>query len=61
MTGLFAFDRHGADGAFMGGGGAIAAIGGQLRKVQTGYVRSYALSVLVGVLIVAVAMLAVNF
>ena len=61
VTGLFAFDRHGADGAFMGGGGAIAAIGGQLRKVQTGYVRSYALSVLVGVLIVAVAMLAVNF
>jgi len=60
VTGLFAFDRHGADGAFMGGGGAIAAIGGQLRKVQTGYVRSYALSVLVGVLIVAVAMLAVN-
>jgi NADH-quinone oxidoreductase subunit L len=60
VTGLFAFDRHGADGAFMGGGGAIAAIGGQLRKVQNGYVRSYALSVLVGVLIVAVAMLAVN-
>ncbi len=36
------------------------AIGGQLRKAQNGYVRSYALSVLVGVLIVSLAMLAVN-
>ena len=60
VSGLFTFDRSGADGFFMGGGGAVRAIGGQLRKVQTGYVRSYALSVLVGVLIVALAMLAVN-
>ncbi|GAA5145060.1 NADH-quinone oxidoreductase subunit L [Nocardioides marinquilinus] len=60
VAGLFAFDRAGADGSFMGGGAAVKAIGGQLRKVQTGYVRSYALSVLVGVLIVAAALLAVN-
>ncbi|MEO9324411.1 NADH-quinone oxidoreductase subunit L [Nocardioides sp. C4-1] len=60
VAGLFLFDRHGADGTFMGGGSAVKAIGGQLRKVQTGYVRSYALSVLVGVLIVVAAMLAVN-
>jgi NADH-quinone oxidoreductase subunit L len=60
VAGLFAFDRTGADGTFMGGGLAVRAIGGQLRKVQTGYVRSYALSVLVGALVVAVAMLAVN-
>ncbi len=60
VAGLFAFDRSGADGAFMGGGAAVAAIGGQLRKLQTGYVRSYALSVLVGAVIVALAMLAVN-
>ncbi len=60
VAGLFAFDRRGADGAFMGGGAAVRAIGGQLRRVQTGYVRSYALSVLAGVVIVALAMLAVN-
>lgn len=60
VAGLFAFDRHGADGTFMGGGAAVRALGGQLRKAQTGYVRSYALSVLVGVLVLAVAMLAVN-
>ncbi|MDO9457778.1 NADH-quinone oxidoreductase subunit L [Nocardioides sp.] len=60
VAGLFVFDRSGADGAFMGGGAAVKALGGVLRKVQTGYVRSYALSVLVGVLVVAAAMLAVN-
>ncbi len=60
VSGLFVFDRSGADGTFMGGGSAVRAIGGQLRKVQNGYVRTYALSVLVGVLIVSLAMLAVN-
>ncbi|WP_323791679.1 NADH-quinone oxidoreductase subunit L [Nocardioides sp.] len=60
VGGLLTFDRGGADGAFMGSGRSIAAIGGQLRKLQTGYVRSYALSVLVGVLIVALAMLVVQ-
>ncbi|MGA8256878.1 MAG: NADH-quinone oxidoreductase subunit L [Nocardioides sp.] len=60
VAGLFAFDRSGADGTFMGGGKAVKAIGGQLRKVQSGYVRSYALSVLIGVIIVALAMLAVS-
>ncbi len=60
VSGLFVFDRSGADGTFMGGGAAVKAIGGQLRKVQTGYVRSYALSVLIGVVLVAAAMLAVN-
>ncbi len=60
VSGLLTFDRGGADGTFMGTGRSIAAIGGQLRKLQTGYVRSYALSVLVGVLIVALAMLVVQ-
>ncbi len=60
VSGLFVFDRSGADGTFMGGGAAVKAIGGQLRKVQTGYVRSYALSVLIGVVLVAAAMLVVN-
>ena len=60
VSGLLLFDRRGADGTFMGGGSAVRAIGGQLRKIQTGYVRTYALSVLVGAVIVALAMLAVN-
>ena len=60
VSGLLLFDRSGADGTFMGGGSAVRAIGGQLRKIQTGYVRTYALSVLVGAVIVALAMLAVN-
>ncbi len=60
VRGLFVFDRSGADGTFMGGGSAVKAIGGQLRKVQSGYVRSYALSLLVGVILVVLALLAVN-
>ena len=60
VSGLLTFDRSGADGFFTGGASAVAAIGGQLRKVQNGYVRSYALSVLVGVLLVVVALLVVN-
>lgn len=60
VGGLFAFDRAGADGTFMGGGSAVKAIGGQLRKLQSGYVRSYALSLLGGVILVVLALLAVN-
>ena len=60
VAGLSAFDRYGADGIF-----TAAPVGSRrrrrsLRKVQNGYVRSYALSVLVGVLIVVLALLAVN-
>ena len=36
-------------------------LGTQLRRAQTGYVRSYALSLLGGVLLVVLALLAVNF
>ena len=39
---------------------AVSGIGGQLRKIQNGFVRSYALSVLAGVLLVVLALLAVN-
>ncbi|MCW2814693.1 MAG: dehydrogenase subunit [Nocardioides sp.] len=60
VAALFVFDRRGADGLFMGGGTSVKALGGVLRRVQTGYVRSYALSVLVGVVLVALAMLAVQ-
>ena len=60
VSGLLTFDRGGADGVFMGGAAAIRGIGGQLRKAQTGYVRSYALSLLLGVLIVVATLLVVN-
>ncbi|MDQ3484391.1 MAG: NADH-quinone oxidoreductase subunit L [Actinomycetota bacterium] len=60
VGGLLSFDRGGPDGVFVGGGSAVKALGGQLRKVQTGFVRSYALSLLGGVLLVVLALLAVN-
>ena len=54
-------DKYGADGVFTGSALGIGAIGGQLRRVQNGFVRSYALSILGGVLIVVLALLAVNW
>jgi len=45
---------------FTGGPVAVGAVAGQLRRVQNGFVRSYALSLLGGVLLVVLALLAVN-
>ena len=61
VSGLLGVDKHGADGIFTGTAVGIAAIGGQLRRLQNGFVRSYALSILAGVLIVILALLAVNW
>ncbi len=60
VGGLVGFDRAGADGAFTGTARTISALGGAVRRVQTGFVRSYALSLLGGVLLVVLALLAVN-
>jgi NADH-quinone oxidoreductase subunit L len=57
---LLAFDRYGVDGVLTGGPVAIGAVAGQMRRVQNGFVRSYALSLLGGVLLVVLALLAVN-
>ena len=57
---LLGVDRNGVDGVLTGGPIAIGAIAGQLRRVQNGFVRSYALSLLGGVLLVVLALLAVN-
>ncbi len=57
---LLAVDRYGVDGVLTGGPVAIGAAAGQLRRVQNGFVRSYALSLLGGVLLVVLALLAVN-
>ena len=49
------------DGAVEGGALAAVGISSRLRLVQNGFVRSYALSILVGALLIVLALLAVNF
>jgi NADH-quinone oxidoreductase subunit L len=60
VTGLVAFDDHVVDGVVDGTAGAFGGMSQTFRRVQTGFVRSYALSVLVGALLVVLALLAVN-
>ncbi|HET9998147.1 MAG TPA: NADH-quinone oxidoreductase subunit L [Nocardioides sp.] len=58
---LTSFDEHGVDGVVEGGSKGVGGIGMILRRTQNGYVRSYALSLLGGALLVVLALLAVNF
>ena len=51
----------GVDGVVEGGSATVGGLAGSLRKVQNGFVRSYALSLLAGVLLVVLTLLAVNF
>jgi NADH-quinone oxidoreductase subunit L len=60
VGGLTTMDRHGVDGVVEGGAVAIGGLGSVLRLAQNGFVRSYALSVLIGALLVVAALLAVN-
>lgn len=60
VGGLTTFDRVGVDGVVEGGSAAVGGISGVLRRVQNGFVRSYALSLLGGALLVVLALLAVN-
>jgi len=60
VGGLTTMDRHGVDGVVEGGALAIGGVGSVLRRAQNGFVRSYALSVLLGALLVVLALLAVN-
>ena len=59
-SGLVTLDRSVVDKAFSGGATTVAAIGVLLRRTQNGFVRTYALSILGGVLLVVLALLAVN-
>jgi len=59
-TGLLATDRYVVDGVLTGGPVAVGGFAGFARRVQNGFVRSYALSILAGALIVVLALLAVN-
>jgi NADH-quinone oxidoreductase subunit L len=61
VGGLTTMDRHAIDGGVEGGAFMIAGLSGQARRLQNGFVRSYALSVLIGALLVVLALLAVNF
>jgi len=60
VTGLGTFDGSGVDGAVNGTAAAFAGMSGRMRRLQNGFVRSYALSVLAGAVIVVLALLAVN-
>ncbi|HEV7654726.1 MAG TPA: NADH-quinone oxidoreductase subunit L [Mycobacteriales bacterium] len=55
------FDNRGVDGAVNGVAAAFGGGSGRLRRVQTGFVRSYALSMLGGTVIVVASLLAVRF
>jgi NADH-quinone oxidoreductase subunit L len=60
VAGLTLFDDHGVDGVVEGTALGVSGTGSVMRLAQTGFVRSYALSVLAGALIVVLALLAVN-
>jgi NADH-quinone oxidoreductase subunit L len=55
-----AVDKYLVDGVVEGGAAGVGGVGLILRRAQNGYVRSYALSLLGGALLVALALLAVN-
>jgi NADH-quinone oxidoreductase subunit L len=52
FNGAAAFDRGIVDGAVNGAAAVVRWLGGGLRRVQTGFVRSYALGVAAGVVVV---------
>jgi NADH-quinone oxidoreductase subunit L len=60
VNGLVAFDDGFVDGVANGTGSAFTGMSGTFRRVQTGFVRSYALSFLGGAVVVLLAVLAVN-
>jgi len=53
-------DNRGVDGAVGGLAAGVGGLAGRLRRWQTGFVRSYAMSMLAGVLVVALGVLAVR-
>ena len=57
---LTAIDEGVVDGAVEGGALAVAGAGSRLRRLQNGFVRSYALMFLGGVLLVALSLMAVT-
>jgi len=60
VTALVATDSGLVDGGIAGGGLTLRGVGHGLRRLQTGYVRSYALSVFGGALVLVLTLVAVN-
>jgi len=60
VEGLVTFDSSGVDGAVNGTAATLAGLSGRMRHWQNGFVRSYALSLFAGALVVVLAMLVVN-
>ncbi|MGA8211085.1 MAG: NADH-quinone oxidoreductase subunit L [Nocardioidaceae bacterium] len=60
VTGLVRFDDTVVDRGVTGAGGSFSSMSTVFRRLQTGFVRSYALSVLGGALVVLLALLAVG-
>ncbi|KAF0846937.1 NADH-quinone oxidoreductase subunit L [Nocardia caishijiensis] len=58
---LVFLDAKGVDGIVNGTAAAIGGLSARTRRVQTGFVRSYALSMFTGAALVAAALLAVRF
>ncbi|MFF5352765.1 NADH-quinone oxidoreductase subunit L [Saccharopolyspora hirsuta] len=58
--GLVTVDEKGVDGAVNGVAGVLGFTSGRLRRWQTGFVRSYALSMLFGGIVVIAALMAVG-
>jgi NADH-quinone oxidoreductase subunit L len=58
---LVYFDNRGVDGLVNGTAAALGGSSGRMRRLQTGFVRSYALSMLGGSVLVIGALLAVVF
>jgi NADH-quinone oxidoreductase subunit L len=61
VRGLVFFDNRGIDGAVNTLAAGLGGGSGRLRRLQTGFVRSYALSMLAGTAVVLAALLAVRF
>jgi NADH-quinone oxidoreductase subunit L len=57
---LVFLDNRGIDGAVNGLAAAVGGSSGRLRRLQTGFVRSYAMSMLTGALLVVAAFLALQ-
>ena len=57
---LVFFDNRGIDGAVNGLAALIGGTSGRVRRLQTGFVRSYALSMLAGAAVLVGAMLLVR-
>jgi NADH-quinone oxidoreductase subunit L len=54
-------DNRGVDGAVNGLSALLGGTSGRLRRLQTGFVRSYALSMLGGTFLIVAALLLVRF